>query len=228
MRTLNKLFLLVVYIMEGKEKQEKIKVRIPETSNRWEPKTVGERLVGKYCKNEPSEFRGKKNRIYTIKTEDHPIRDQDGLVVFYGTTVLNDLLGKIKPGYDVDIVYLGEKSNLDPKKKPMKLFDVEFWVDPTDPILEKIYPDGVPDAIQKKVNGDGPATLAVKDDPEALNMIEHYESVIRDNKGKNHTPTAWEIINCAELEDLPGEDMTRVKVQLADLVKQGKIKEGKQ
>ena len=79
-------------------KEEKIKVRIPETSNFWSPKKHGECLRGMYCKKEPSTYMGRKNTLYTVKSTTHPIRDQEDMVKFYGTVVLNDVLGKIQPG----------------------------------------------------------------------------------------------------------------------------------
>jgi hypothetical protein len=158
-------------------KEGKIKVTIPETSNFWGPKKEGERLVGMYCKKEPSTYMGRKNTVYTVKSETHPIRDKEDMVKFYGTVVLNDVLGKIKPGYEVEIIYRGEQPSKDPKKKPTKLFDVKFWVDPNDPILEKIYPDGLPADVQEQVDKLTDSTGAAGDDMEtnSMNPIDNEE-----------------------------------------------------
>jgi|GEM_PF-6580891 len=145
-------------------KEGKIKVRIPETSNRWEPKQSGERLVGKYCKKTPTDFRGKKNFLYAVKTDNHPSADDEGFVVFFGTSVLNDTLGKISAGYDVDITFRGTKPSPDPKRKPKMLFDVELWLDPNDPILKKLYPDGLPGDIQKQIDELGDTTSGAAGD----------------------------------------------------------------
>ncbi|MDG3546582.1 hypothetical protein [Methanobacterium formicicum] len=149
-------------VMEGR-----IKVKIPETRNVWEPKKIGECLVGTYCHKEPVTFNGRKNTLYTVKTDNHPIRDIADCVKFYGTIVLNDVLGKIEPGYEVEIIYRGEQPMKDRKKKPMKLFEVNFWVDPNDPILQKIYPDGLPADLQKKIDEISDPSGAAGDDQES-------------------------------------------------------------
>lgn len=154
----------------------KIKVKIPETSNWWDPKKLGECLTGIYCKNEPTTFNGRKNTIYTVKSESCPIRDKDDLVNFYGTVVLNDVLGKIRPGYEVEIIYRGEQPTKDRKKKPMKLFDVSFWVDAHDPILQKIYPDGLPADLQEQIDNITDPTGAAGDDEDHLNTINSYDN----------------------------------------------------
>ncbi|WP_286242163.1 hypothetical protein [Methanobacterium ferruginis] len=157
-------------------KEQKIKVKIPETSNWWDPKKIGECLVGTYCKKQPTTFNGRKNTIYNIKSESCPIRDRNDMVKFYGTVVLNDVLGKIKPGYDVEIIYRGEQPSKDRKKKPMKLFDVSFLVDPTDPILEKIYPDGLPADIQEQVDKLTDSTGVAGDDEDELNTLNNKDN----------------------------------------------------
>lgn len=132
-------------------KANKIKIDIPETSNLWEPKKVGECLKGKYCNRERQDYLNNINYLYEVKDEKNPISDDNGIVAFFGTSVLNDKLGKIKPGYDVLITYKGQKPSPNPQRKPKKLFDVEVWLNPKDPILKKIYPEGIPEDIQRRI-----------------------------------------------------------------------------
>lgn len=189
-------------------------VKIPDESDIWRPEEPGDEIQGKYVKKEAAPYKGRPNCKYTLETgpneEDH--------VAVYGTVGLKRKMAKVPEGYNVKIVYQGEKPSTDPIKKPFKLFDVYAWMSPEDPVYKKLYPDGGPH--------EGGPTLAGSEDPDAMNMIEHYIMVVKDAKGKGHQPTALEVLGCAEAESLPAEDVTRIKVQLAELVKQDKIKEG--
>lgn len=191
------------------EKKAKIRIRIPETSNRWEPKKPGEVLKGKFCKKEAWDFRGKKNSLYSIKSEDHPIADEDGIVVFFGTSVLNDVLGKIVPGYDVEILFKGKKPSPDPKRQPKMLFDVDVWVDPTDPILYKLYPDGLPEEIQTKIDeirsqpgSDSPKEEVVNDRNIEIFVTEIEEDLVTSGDAVSEQ-NVWQLAR-----DRAGEDKT--------------------
>jgi len=199
-------------------KEQKEWVKIPDESIVWRPEQPGEEVVGKYIKKESAPYKGRPNCKYTILPE-KAATDEDNVSV-YGTVGLRRKMEKVPEGYNVKIVYLGEKPSSDPVKKPFKLFDVFAWMSKEDPVYKKLYPEG-------ETPPEGSPTLAGNDDPEALNMIEHYEQVIKEKKGKNYEPTAWEIINLAEAEELDADDMARIKVQLAELIKQEKIKQGK-
>ena len=201
------------------KQEEKEWVKIPDESDVWKPEQPGDEVTGKYIKKEPAPYKGRPNCKYILEPEDSS-SEQDEITV-YGTVGLRKKMAKIPEGNNVKIVYLGEQPSSDSMKKPFKRFDVFAWISKDDQLYKDLYPDG-----EAPKGNDGP-TLAGNDDPEALNMIEHYEQVIRDSKGKNHQPTAWEIINLAEAEDLETDDMARIKVQLAELIKQDKIKEGK-
>lgn len=194
-------------------------VKIPDESNVWKPEQPGDEVEGKYLKKESAPYKGRPNCKYILEPKEADTEEDN--VTVYGTVGLRRKMEKIPKGYMVKIVYLGEKPSSDPVKKPFKLFDVFAWMSKEDPVYKRLYPDG-------EVKTNTSPTLAGNDDPEALTMIGHYGAVIRDSKGKNHHPTAWEVINLAEAEELDADDMTRIKVQLAELIKQGKIDEGKE
>ena len=88
------------------EKKEWIK--IPSKTGIWKAEEIGEELVGKYIKRESSSFQNRPNCKYTLES-DNPV-NVGGLVSFYGTEGLNNDMSDIPIGYNVKIIYRGEKT----------------------------------------------------------------------------------------------------------------------
>jgi len=197
--------------MVEKTDEEKTWVKIPKKTGIWKSNKPGDLLEGKYVKREPKPFRGKPNYKYTFES-DHPDA-VDGLISFYGTVGLNNELSNIPIGYDVRIEFMGEKPPKDPKNKPFKIFDLYVKLAKNDPLYKKLYPeDGEEEADEN--------------DSEAMNMIEHYITKIKQKKGKKHKPTAWEVVHQAKDDKLPTDDMARLQAQLVKMFKRGEIEEG--
>jgi|LSQX01.2.fsa_nt_gb hypothetical protein len=180
------------------------------TDNLWKPEIKGEMLVGKYLRKKiKADSNGRTRYTFTAP-------DGDEISVF-STKILDPAMQKIPIGSVVKITFTGEKAT--GQYNALKLFDVEMAPEGTEIEPMIIIPP------QSNTGGNGPG-LANSDDPEAVNMIEHYIELIKDTKGKNHNPTAWEVINLAEAEELTPDDTARLKLQLADMVQHNKIREG--
>jgi hypothetical protein len=162
----------------------------------WKPEAVGEFLEGIYTELE-EEVGIHDSNLYSF--------DSDGtLIKVWGSKVLDGLMNRISIGSKVKVVFDGIGKGKKQRYKKYRVFvDDEAGEDTT---TESTQGDDV--------------------DGDALNEIEHYMDVIRKVRGKEHNPTAVEIINVAEAEELKGEDMERLKLQLAKLVKAGKIADG--
>jgi hypothetical protein len=216
----------VIELIETKE-EKKEWVNIPTKMGLWKPETPGDTLIGKYIKKCPSSFMGRKNWEYLFESS-HP-EAVKGEISFYGTMGLNNALDDKLIGYDVKIVYEGEKKGLDPKKKPFKLFKVKGLFAPSDPLYkeyteydEKIKNDN--DEVKPPASSDNSSSsLKTNDDPEAMNMVDFYKGELKRN---NKEETADNVINLANNdEELTSEHLTRLKKHLADMVKAGEIKE---
>ncbi|MDH7506226.1 MAG: hypothetical protein QHH15_00360 [Candidatus Thermoplasmatota archaeon] len=150
---------------------------------------------------------GKLFDAYIIKTNE---KNKDGS---YRTVAIKDYyivakeLNKAKVGDGVKITYEGRKD-----KEKEEGFYHSFIV------MRKLFePD-------EKI-AEQPKTLVDNDDPEAMTMIEHYKELFK-SKNHNKEPTATNIImEMAHDKDLTSEEQTRIKKQLAEMIKRGDIKE---
>jgi hypothetical protein len=81
----------------------------------WRPEAIGEEISGIYLRKEDNVgiYHGNK---YTLETD-------DGEVDVFGSAVLDKKFEDVPIGYEVKIVYQGEKPSK-PPKKPFKLFQV--------------------------------------------------------------------------------------------------------
>jgi hypothetical protein len=81
----------------------------------WRPEAIGDEISGKYIRREDDVGMYHSTK-YTLETE-------RGEVDVFGSTVLDNKFKDIPLGYEVKIVYQGEKPS-NPPKKPFKLFQV--------------------------------------------------------------------------------------------------------
>jgi hypothetical protein len=81
----------------------------------WRPEAIGDEISGKYIRKE-DDVGIYHSTKYTLNTE-------KGEVDVFGSTVLDSKFKDIPLGYEVKIVYQGEKPST-PPKKPFKLFQV--------------------------------------------------------------------------------------------------------
>jgi hypothetical protein len=81
----------------------------------WRPEAIGDEISGKYVRKE-DDVGIYHSTKYTLDTE-------KGEVDVFGSTVLDSKFKDIPLGYEVKIVYQGEKPST-PPKKPFKLFQV--------------------------------------------------------------------------------------------------------
>jgi hypothetical protein len=89
-----------------------------EKDNMWEPEAIGESIQGIYIEKEEDVGQYRSN-LYTIKTK------EEGEKKFWGSTVLDDLMGKVALGSEVLITYQGKQ----PSKKgknPWKDYKVQY------------------------------------------------------------------------------------------------------
>jgi hypothetical protein len=100
--------------MNNKKDDRWEEVKDPEDEI-WRPEAIGDEISGKYIRREDDVgmYHGTK---YTLDTG-------NGEVDVFGSTVLDSKFKDIPLGYEVKIVYQGEKPS-NPPKKPFKLFQV--------------------------------------------------------------------------------------------------------
>lgn len=168
----------------------------------WDPQAEGEFIEGTYVDVE-EEVGAYNSNLYSFE-------DGDKTIKVWGSKVLDGLMKKVSIGNKIMIKYMGIKKGKKQRYKDYKVFE----------------DDGTngDDAESSEQENDD---FEVKD-PDAANQIENYINTIRNVKGKDHDVTAWEIINLAEAEDLPKDDMLRLKEQLAEFVKGKKIPQGEE
>jgi hypothetical protein len=88
-----------------------------EKDNIWEPETVGESIQGIYIEKEENvgQF---KSKMYFLKTE-------EGEKKIWGSTVLDDLMGKVPLGSEVRITYQGKQPSKS-GRQPWKDYKVQY------------------------------------------------------------------------------------------------------
>lgn len=150
---------------------------------------------------------GKLFDAFVIKTNE---KNEDGsnlTVAIKDYYIVEKELGKAKVGDGVKITYEGKKD-----KEKEEGFYHSFIVQ------RKLFePD-------EKI-AEQPKTLVDNDDPEAVNMIEHYRELFK-SKNYNEEPKASNIIiEMQHDKDLTSEEQSRIKKQLAEMIKRGDIKE---
>jgi hypothetical protein len=165
----------------------------------WEPEAEGEFMEGTYIEKEED--------VGKFKSNMYDFKDGDKTIKVWGSKILDDLMDKVELKSKIMIKFNGTGNG---KNGPYKKYRV-FEDDGTDDPDESAEPTKDDDFEVK--------------DSDAANQIENYMNRIRKIKG-NEEVTAWEIINFAELEELPKDDMQRLKLQLAELVKAKKIPQG--
>lgn len=169
----------------------------------WKPEIEGETLIGEYlAKQVKADSNGRTK--YTFSAP------EDGEISVFGTKILDPAMQKIKTGSIVKITYKGEKPS--GQYNDLKLFEVQKAPEGTD--IEPML------LIPKHNAGAG---LADADDPEAVNMIEHYEGILEDMHAKVNKET---ILFRAESDDeFSEEEMKRFKDQLDREEEKGRWKE---
>ncbi len=80
--------------------------------------------------------------------------------------------------------------------------------------------------IQNQTEDSNGSGMKTKDDPQALNTIEHYKTLLKDQ----HQPVTCEkILGMATSDpDLEPMDLSRIKAQLVELVRLGELKSVKE
>lgn len=100
------------WIEVKKEEEEKVETKM------WEPEAVGESIEGSYIDKEEDVGQYKSN-LYTIKNK------EGEEVKFWGSTVLDDLMGKVPLSSEVKIIFQGKqpsKSGRNPWKDYQVLY----------------------------------------------------------------------------------------------------------
>jgi hypothetical protein len=176
-------------------------------------KDVGRTIVGLFIQQRTVHRvkDGKPFGIYIIKTNeiipDGERKGQNLRLAIRDYHIIRKELDKAKFGDGIKVTYEGRKD-----KEKGSGFYHSFIVQ------RKIFePD------QKLA--EQPKTLVENDDPESINMIDHYKELYKD-KNYGNEPTAKNIL--AEMNhdsDLTEEDKVRIKKQLAEMVKRNDIKE---
>ncbi|MBZ2166365.1 hypothetical protein [Methanobacterium spitsbergense] len=199
-----------------KEIADKIWVDVPNKRGIWDPTQEDEELVGTYLKKVSAPYMGRDNSLYCMES-DHP-ESVEGKISFYGTTALNNLMEDALVGKKLRIIYKGEKKTGDPKKRPFKKFNIQALLAPTDPLYKK-YTEGI---NENSIKNESAPSLKTNDDPLAAATVAHYRTLF---KVPPKEVTAEMVLQVAsEDTDLSPEDMSKVKVQLAAMVKADEIK----
>lgn len=81
----------------------------------WRPEAIGEEIVGKYVRREED--------VGIYHSTKYTLETANGEVDVFGSAVLDNKFKDIQLGYEVKIVYQGEKPSK-PPKKPFKMFQV--------------------------------------------------------------------------------------------------------
>ena len=98
-----------IEVQRNTEEKEKSKI--------WEPQAIGESIQGIYIEKEQDVGQFKSN-LYSIKNDEEEIR-------FWGSTVLDELMGKVPMGYEVLITFQGTQPSKK-GKKPWKDYKVQY------------------------------------------------------------------------------------------------------
>lgn len=179
-------------------------IQIPDMDSFWCPSDNGDTLQGIYTKKEENIGRNHAE-VYTLKQGDVEYK-------IFGTVGLIRKMEEIPIGYEVGIVYKGEKPST-PPKKPFKLFDIyKRQLDSKDGFKTEISTNNRSTIPEKSEMADG-------DDPEAQNTINNYEEIFKEN---NHDikPETTDIIHLAETDpELNEMELSRIKAQLARNIK---------
>ncbi|WJI09154.1 hypothetical protein FGU46_03140 [Methanobacterium sp. CWC-01] len=185
--------------MKGKAKESREWEQV-RAMNRWTPVNKGDEIVGYYIKRRDNV--GARNyTFHTLELETGETRD------ILGTTILDPLMEQVPLGWEVRIVYQGAKKPI-PPHQGLKLFDV--FRRPANVDRES----GAAGEDEDEANS---PTILEGEDREAVNTIEHYRKLLKD-QNKEDTPEA--IIQIAESDpDLEPVDLSRLKAQLAREVK---------
>ena len=200
-------------MVEVKE-EKKEWIPIPNNSGRWIPEKPGDELIGVYLERKPAPYKGRENYKYLFESDNKDA--VDGVVLVYGTDGLNSAMDKIPVKTKLKILYDGERPPGDPMKKPFKLFKVCYYGSKGDDLYKKLYPD---DGNENKVKSGN--TLAASEDKEARNTIDNYIEIL---KSQYQKVTCESIIEMASSDpDLKPADLTRIKVQLVEDVRAGKL-----
>ncbi len=163
---------------------------IPDFDNDlWCPQSVGDEFKGIYL-NKKEDVGPNRATIYNLKNE-------EGEFIVFGTEVLNRKFKVIPPGYEVGIIYRGEKPSK-PPKKPLKMFKV-FKRAPG----SESKKDSVPDVKEepKKVE------MNMEDDSKTWELVNIISTKLEDKheriNEKNITAMALKMYND------PSEDFTK-------------------
>ena len=81
----------------------------------WKPERIGEEISGKYIRKEED--------VGVYHSNKYTLENENGEIDVFGSTVLDSKFNDVPLGYEVKIIYQGEKPST-PPKKPFKLFQV--------------------------------------------------------------------------------------------------------
>jgi len=176
---------------------------VPDEDDFWCPSNEGDWVAGIYVKKE-DDVGINHATVYTLN-------NTEGENKIFGTFGLNKKMAGIPIGYEVGIIYKGEKPSK-PPKKPFKLFEVH---------KRKIdnHDEAIPPASSDIKN-----TLGDVDDPESRQAIIDYTDIYKsENHGKE--PKPQDIINLAETDpEMSDMQVLGIKTQLAKDHKNKKAK----
>ncbi|MCE7697827.1 MAG: hypothetical protein K8E24_002985 [Methanobacterium paludis] len=166
---------------------------VNDVNSVWRPEATGEEIIGVY-KSKETDVGQYKSNIYTLETD-------DGEREVYGSKGLDGKFADIPIGYEVRIVYKGEKP-MAPPKKPFKMFQV----------------------FKRPGNGSsGSPQMMGKEDPEAETIIQMLEEEISAKHKGNVKPSLEETVDLAakycddkDCKDIDSMMLTRIKVVLAE------------
>ena len=120
-----------------------------------------------------------------------------------------------------------KKPSKDPKKKAFKLFDVFAWMNKSDALFKKLYPQ-VENQNGNDKNKSKAASLAESDDPDAVNEINHNIEIYKSNN-YGSKPTAKKLAFMVESDpDMKGKpnEKKRYLKQVGLMVERGELQEG--
>lgn len=167
-----------------------------EDEGRWTPKKIGDSIQGIYLTKKTSV--GQYNSIVYV------IKNEDGQFDVMGTTGLNNAFKKIPVGYEVAIIYKGEKP-CKPPKSPYKIFQV-YARKPGKHSKEQEEPEeeSEQDETKKKTE------MSLTDDSETWSLIEQIMSGLTNVTEESVLHEAQKMHHEGELSDKELKDVKRV------------------
>lgn len=183
--------------MSSKVKEEKRDWEQVFTMNRWTPDVKGDEIVGIYTKRRDN-VGVRDYTFYTLELEGGENKD------ILGTTLLNQMMDQVSLGWEVRIVYQGEKPPT-PPHKPLKLFDVYRRPAGVDRVSGAAGDDHETEAPESPV-------INTKDDEEVRVFVDGVEEDLREQSKTVNEVSVWSLAREQAGEDK--EFLARVKVEI--------------